>query len=435
MGEKSFQSGMQEYLSSFAYDNATWPDLIKILNNYTAADLTSWNEVWVNDPGRPVFDWDISFKEDKISTFNLIQQPEMGEGRLWFQSFDLDLHYPNQEAITIEIEDSLEHQSVKEVIGLDKPDFVQMNPSGKGYGVMPVDTGPELTAVFSLENKVARAAAYINLYENMLNQRYSKPLELLEVFIKGLQEEKEELNLRLLNNYIQKIYWNFIDQETRRGLASDLEKEIWKAMELQPVRNNKKILFKSYQNIFQTDEALKRLYMVWDTQNPPTNVHLTEEDYTELAFSLEVRNHHPGILDEQFSRISNPDRKRRFEIIKPALSFDKEERDQFFKELEKRENRSNEAAILEALSYFHHPLRQPNAEKYLAKSLELLPEIQKTGDIFFPGRWVAANFGSYQSSSAYKVVQDFLEENSDINPKLKEKILQETDDLRRSQVL
>jgi len=132
--------------------------------------LTSWNEVWVNDPGRPVFDWDISFKEDKVNTFNLIQQPEMGEGRLWFQSFDLDLHYPNQEAITIEIEDSLEHQSVKEVIGLDKPDFVQMNPSGKGYGVMPVDTGPELTAVFSLENKVARAAAYINLYENMLNQ-------------------------------------------------------------------------------------------------------------------------------------------------------------------------------------------------------------------------------------------------------------------------
>src|SRR5699024_2693515 len=84
MGEKSFQSGIQEYLCSFAYDNATWPDLIKILNNYTAADLTSWNEVWVNDPGRPVFDWDISFKEDKVNTFNLIQQPEMGEGRLWF---------------------------------------------------------------------------------------------------------------------------------------------------------------------------------------------------------------------------------------------------------------------------------------------------------------------------------------------------------------
>ena len=43
IGEAAFQAGMQEYLSAFAYENATWPDLIAILDQKTETDLGAWS--------------------------------------------------------------------------------------------------------------------------------------------------------------------------------------------------------------------------------------------------------------------------------------------------------------------------------------------------------------------------------------------------------
>ena len=53
VGEERFRDGLREYLRTFAYGNATWPDLIDILDRRTGTDLRSWSAVWVDEPGRP----------------------------------------------------------------------------------------------------------------------------------------------------------------------------------------------------------------------------------------------------------------------------------------------------------------------------------------------------------------------------------------------
>ncbi|HJY11794.1 MAG TPA: hypothetical protein VJ304_03350, partial [Flavobacterium sp.] len=68
-------------------------------------------------------------------------------------------------------------------------------------------------------------------------------------------------------------------------------------------------------------------------------------------------------------------------------------------------------------------------------SLDLLEEIQKTGDIFFPQSWLAAIFSGYNNKEANEVVQDFLKSHPTYNEKLKDKILQTTDNLRRAQII
>ena len=68
----------------------------------------------------------------------------------------------------------------------------------------------------------------------------------------------------------------------------------------------------------------------------------------------------------------------------PALSADVQVRDAFFASLSQEQNREKEAWVASALSYLHHPLRSHTSEKYLKQSLDLLEEIQLTGDIFFP---------------------------------------------------
>ena len=79
---------------------------------------------------------------------------------------------------------------------------------------------------------------------------------------------------------------------------------------------------------------------------------------------------------------------------------------------------------LEAL---HHPLRIEESERYILPSLELLQEIQITGDIFFPKRWLDETLTSYRSDSATDTVQSFLEERPDYNGQLRMKILQSAD--------
>ena len=60
------------------------------------------------------------------------------------------------------------------------------------------------------------------------------------------------------------------------------------------------------------------------------------------------------------------------------------------------------------MSYLHHPLRAAASEKYIARSLTLLQDIQRTGDIFFPKRWTDATLSGHNSSSAARVVRAFL---------------------------
>ena len=119
----------------------------------------------------------------------------------------------------------------------------------------------------------------------------------------------------------------------------------------------------------------------------------------------------------------------------PALSADVTERDRFFKSLELKTNREKEANVTAALYYLHHPLRQYGSVKYLEKSLQMLEEIQTTGDIFFPQNWLTATFSYYQSAEAAGIVSHFLNTHPDYHPKLKAKLLQATDNLFRAQKL
>ena len=434
MGKEKFRQGIQEYLKKYAYGNATWNDLIAILSRHTKTDLYSWNKVWVNQPGRPVFNENISFSGNKISHFVITQHPEFGAPRVWPQSFNLTLVYDNySKNITVNMKAG--GIELKEAVGLDKPSYIIYNSNGIGYGLFPVDKN-SLQHLFNIESPLQRASLYITAYENMLNGQYLNPSELLHIFSDGLALEKEETNLKMLTGYIDNIYWEFITPAQRNELAAKLESDLWTAMQRQEKPNNKKILFKSYQDIYLSTEAGHHIYTIWNQQKPPEGVKLTEDDYTSLALTIALKSDTiTNVLKQQQERITNTDRKKRLDFLMPALSLNEQERDQFFNSLQSPDGRQKEAWVTTAMVYLHHPLRQKTSERYLAKSLEMVDEIQKTGDIFFPQSWLQSIFGYYRDQHAYQIVNDFLNSHKNYNPKLKAKILQATDNLSRAQNL
>lgn len=434
MGKENFQKGIREYLKKYAYSNATWNDLIAILSNYSKANLYDWNKVWVNQPGRPVFEEQVNYNGNKISNLTLTQHPEAGSKRIWPQAFKVTLVYADHRKV-ISVNMDREKVVLKEASGLVKPAFILFNSDGMGYGLFPTDKN-SINQIYKLESPIQRASAYITAYENMLAERYFKPKELLIQFQKGLLLEKSEMNLRLLTGYIETIFWEFSSPALRENNVNQLEQDLWNALQTQTLTNNKKILFKAYQDISLSASAKKNLYNIWQKQQPPVGVKLTEDDYTSLALSIALKSDTAtSVLKQQQTRITNVDRKARLAFLMPALSLNVAERDAFFNSLKDRKNRQKESSVVTALAYLNHPLRQSTSVKYLPESLELVEEIQKTGDVFLPQSWLGAIFGNYQSKEAYQIVNTFLANYPDYNPKLKDKILQSTDNLFRAQKL
>src|SRR6185369_16260627 len=66
LGADAFQDGLREYLKRYAFSNATWTDLIDLLDRRTPEDLAAWSHAWVDEPGRPTITSDLQISGGKI---------------------------------------------------------------------------------------------------------------------------------------------------------------------------------------------------------------------------------------------------------------------------------------------------------------------------------------------------------------------------------
>lgn len=432
IGETAFQEGMQEYLSEFAFSNATWPELIAILDQKTETDLTSWSEVWVNTAGRP------HFNATSLTTVPSIRQDDpAAQNRVWPQRFAVA---SNNEAgwgaVTIySREGETEFEAGSNSNSNSVRSNLLFNADGYGYGLFPVDSST--LADWVTLNEVQKGSLLISLYENLLEGRSVRAEDYLLELMTILEQEDNQLLINLSLRQMNFIFWSLLSDVDRDLHGDRLEQLLWQAMLDADDGARKKIYFDAYRDFALSAEALARLVSVWQDDLQIEGLTLSENDYIGLATNLAIKlpTRAEQIVAEQLARIESEDRRRRFEWISPALSAEQQVRDEFFLSLEDESNRAIESWVLGALGALHHPLRRDVSEKYLLPSLELLQEIQVTGDIFFPARWLESSLGNYNSPSAAATVRNFLAERPDYNRPLRLKILQAADDLFRAERL
>ncbi len=261
------------------------------------------------------------------------------------------------------------------------------------------------------------------------------PREYLDLVVFATKSEKNTLIISHLMRQMVAIYWSLLTPEGRMEVAPVLEDALWAQVNSDSHDMGiQRIYLRNYANIALTEGALENVKGVWSKELDYDHLKLGTRDYTNIAASLAIKLPEEAelIIALQADRVNGLDSQRRFEFISFALSPDQETRDKFFDALMHVENRHTEEWVLAALSYLHHPLRQQNSEKYLLRSLDILQDIQITGDIFFPGRWLSATFRYYQSDRAVEIVENFLARRPDYNYQLRLKILQETDRLLRA---
>jgi aminopeptidase N len=199
-------------------------------------------------------------------------------------------------------------------------------------------------------------------------------------------------------------------------------------------RSLKAAYFNAFRAVVTTPAGVAYLEKLWKKQDTIPGLTFAESDFIAMAQELAVRNVKDGdlIVAQQLKQIENPDRKARFAFITPALSPREATRDAFFRTLAEEDNRRHEPWVTDALRYLNHPLRAAHARVYIRPSLELLREIQQTGDIFFPSRWTSAVLSGHNSPQAADAVTAFLAEHNDYPPRLRQIIQQSSDTLIRA---
>lgn len=427
VGETALRDGLRVYLDRYRYGNATWTDLIAILDSLTPDDLAAWSQVWVNEAGRPRVN--VSWQDSGVVLTQ--SDPVAQRNLLWRQPLVLALQgYSGTTLDTVLMQEREGFLPMR-----SRPAFVLPAADGVGYGRFVLD-GQSRTALLDqaalLDDPLHRAVAFQALWEEVLEDSLSAE-PFARATLNALRDEQDELVVQQLLGLLRGAYWRFVPDAVRAQMASEVEAILWTLLDQANSAGRKGAYFGALTSMTLSDSGVARLERIWRTKQAPAGLPLAEQQYIALAEALALRNvsNANEILATQESRISDPDRLARFKFMRPALSASSSTRDSLFATFANVENRRRESWVLDAMSAMHHPLRSQESVGTVRASLNLVEEIQATGDIFFPLRWLSATLDGHRSAEAAEIVRAFLRENPDLPPRLRGKVLQAADDLFR----
>ena len=436
VGETAFRDGLREYLKAYSFGNATWLDLIKILDARTPQNLAAWSHAWVEERGRPEFTMALRTNAiGRVTRLTLNIRDPLDRGLVWPQRLRVTFGYP---AGVREMPVSVTGKTaaVTGTARMPRPLYILPNGSGLGYGLFILDERSRQYLLAHLEDipdPLTRGSAWVTLWDNLLESQFT-PGQFIDLVVRALPKETDEQNIQRVLGYATRTFWGRLPPEERAVRVPGLEALFRAGLDRAATSSVKSAWFSAFRDIAMTPAGLAWLERVWKREEKVAGLPFAETDEIVMAEELAVREVPAWreILQGQLDRTQNPDRKARFAFVMPALSANSVEREQAFARFRMLENRRREPWVVESLAYLNHPLREAHARRFIRPSLELLKEIQRTGDIFFPTRWTEASLGSHRSAEAAATVQDFLASELQYPQRLRWTILSSADELFRN---
>ncbi len=411
MGEEAFRQGMQEYLTTYAYGNASWDEIIAILDRHTDADLETFSRLWVKRPRMPI-----------IISFNGLVA-NLGNNRT--QSFDCLAIYEDDTKKVVDVTIDIANP-----YAIEDAELIIPNIDGRGYGLFLLDRKQRewmMENMTTTDDDLMRESFAI-----MLNECYEQ-----SEFFKHKLSSRRWLDFLLgyipseRNFLVGSTLGGFIAQPMLDvGTATDEERLLYIAdthSDRSLARNLKLTLART----MRSERIIEHYYDKWLNLS---DAELNESDYMAIAYELAVRlpERYDFILSTQLERITNPDRRAQFAFIIRGAHPDKAARDELFASLMEPANRRPEPWTASLLALLNHHTRQADAVEYIYPALEELQEVQRTGDIFFPRNWVGSLLAGHSSMRALREVNRFLNDNPDYPVLLWKKIRQATWHLHRA---
>ncbi len=413
MGEGPFRLGLQRYLHRFSYANATWNDLIGLLDSIAPqAGLPEFSRVWVQEKGCP----EINITSGDGQIF-VDQRDPNGHGLLWPQQFKIGLLGTGSTA-----ELTFETEKLHEPIPYDaEGKLLVPNYDGLGYGQFLVDSlqaqsiGRNLPALPDLN----RYAAAMTLYENWLLGRIVDGQWLFGELLRQLRVEQNPLVASALCGYLQTI--NFRSAKTLRQAG---ERQLLDASRRHPLPLVRQRLLHGLSATATDHSVIDKLYTYWHDRSEPL---LSERDLMRLSYHLALMrpNDWQAIVGEERQRLTNVDMQREYDFVSLACNPDTTVQRQLFNRLLTADNRRTETWVADQLSLLCDYSRGARATGYILPALDALIDVQQTSSIFFPGNWLSSLLSGNQTTEARVVLRSWIARQHDYPASLMNKVKQE----------
>ncbi len=360
MGSEYLKEGLRIYLKKYANDNSTWDNLIEILDSVRA--------------------------DADIITFD----------REWVKGKGV-------KSIEWSLDDGLP------------------NADGSDYARYLLKDSDEVARYIKLFESQSpdpqkRLAFAMNLYENFLAHRAS--CEQVYDALWKLKDEKNEQVLSVSSSFLLNVLGYFPEKE--RIIK---EKELLQATHDHPIASYRLALWRWLTTSALSEEVNHKIKEMWAGEQLPF---LNERNHMNMAYHLAMSfpEQWEEIINKQRERLTSDDRRKEFDFVSRACNPDQDVQQALFNSLLLAENRTIEPYAAGMLSLLNNYRREPFNNRFIRPGLDILEEVQRTGDIFFPLDWCNALLYGHKSKEAKAEVERFLKENPNYPTSLKNKLLQ-----------
>ncbi len=415
MGEDAFRESIREYMRSFGYSSATWEELVAIFDKHSQQNIKEWSAAWINNSGIPHY-----YTKIKGNKLTINQKDPKKNDVLRSQHINFDIIGKSGEKS--QIKQNIKNETT--AIELETtPKAIIPNCDAMAYGYFKLDSAT-IEYVFEnfskIEQVAARRSLLITLNENMLNGNI-KGDRFVEKMLPYLETEKEAIVFSALLSYISGAATLYSKLEST---PIEVEKALWTIYDNPQNDNSQRYsALTTVAGMLYSEQSRERVYSIWESEK--CEVKLAERDYTSFSESLAIayKERAEQIIEKQLARIKNADSRAEYQFVSQAINPSTEKRLAFFNSLLDVKNRGVESWVNKSLRLLtHRSYSESEKSRYIASGLAVLPEIQRTGDIFFPQNWTTSLLAGCKSGICGDEVRKFIEQNPNLHPLLLSKL-------------
>lgn len=438
VGEAAFQKGVRAFLTRHAYANATWQDLLGSIGRAAGRPLDDFGRNFMLRPGMPTVETRLTVRAGKIARLQLVQRPaqtSVSGTAFWPMRTQVLLAYPDAPPVKLPVTLTATVTEVLGARGKPAPSFVFPNANDYGYFISLLDSSSvsalERGAIGAVRDGLLRAMLWGSLWDQVRDARMD-PARFARLVLTELPAEKDEQIVPALLGRLERALRAYLPPERAAALRADAEGVLWDgAQDAGRPYGTRKAHLDAFIVLASTPEAVARMQTLL-TADSAAGEPVRDPTRWSIVDRLLVLDHPdgPGALVMQAARDTTPDGRRRVFIAGAARRNSGVKADYFKRYF--ADTSLNEDWASGSLGAFNAIEHEPMTLPYLRPALDSLSYIQTNRRIFFLGAWLGAFLGGQTSQSALDIVRGFLAENPRLPADLKQKVLQNADELERT---
>ena len=412
MGASSLQNGLRSYLAHNFFKNASWDDLLTILDNENpAAGVRQFSDVWVRQKGMPIIH--TSYKDGNLI---VSQTDPYGRGLCWRQNFQIQVIYDLGASKTINVD---MQQPVMTYKLRGKPTILIPNYNGQGYGQFTLDDEYMRQLPLRLittRNNLNRYSLVETIHDNYLKGKVN-PAYFGELY-RMMMSEKDPMIMSAAVDHMFKIAFDLTPAQ-----RTTLELCLMDLLGENHSKECRQTIIRKLASNMTSPGVVSQIEDIWQKH---TETIFDEHDYMNMAYRLAMLqpSRWQEILSAERNHLQTEDLRKEFDYVSRACNPDATRRTELFNSLLKPENRQQEPWALHALDLLNADIYESDNLSYITASLNSLQYIQQTSDIFFPGNWIKTVLAHRKSPAAKKAVEQFLATDKKMSENLRNKVLE-----------